>query len=72
MRAARCKGQPFTRDHLPDGGGMEHLESERDYGARGRLDWLPEYRVWHTVLLILLTGVAGWYAVYRIILWLLE
>ena len=51
---------------------MEQLESERDYGARQRLDWLPEYRVWHTVLLILLTGVAGWYAVYRIILWLLE
>ena len=51
---------------------MEQLESERPYGARERLDWLPEYRVWHTVLFVFLTGIAGWYGVYRLATWLLE
>jgi len=51
---------------------MEHLDDERQYGARHTLSWswLPEYRLGHTILLVLLSGIAGWYALYRIAMWL--
>ena len=40
---------------------MEDLENEHQFGA-----------LWHTAVLVLLTGVAGWYVVYRAAIWLLE
>ena len=51
---------------------MEHLEDVSSYGARRRPPWLPEYRLWHTFLFVLVTGVAGWYGLYRAIIWLGE
>ena len=51
---------------------MADLGNARGYDVRQRLSWIPEYRVWHTVLLVVLTGIAGWYAVYLAIVWLLE
>jgi len=60
---------------------MEHLEDERQYAAQSQvtgddnrppLSWLPEYRLGHTLLLVVLTGIAGWYAFYRVAVWLLE
>jgi hypothetical protein len=51
---------------------MEQLEDERHYGVRPQFAWLPEYRLGHTLLLVLLTGIAGWYALYRVATWLLD
>lgn len=50
---------------------MEHL-GEQHYEAGEQPAWLPEYRLGHTILLVLLTGVVGWYAVYRIAAWLID
>lgn len=50
---------------------MEHLEEQHHYDAREQPSWLPEYRLGHTILLVLLTGLAGWYAFYRAAAWLL-
>ena len=51
---------------------MEHLEDERHYGARQESAWLPQYRLGHTVLLVVLSGIAGWYGIYRAATWLID
>ena len=54
---------------------MEHLENEHHYVGRHRPFWLPAlpaFRLWHTILLVLVTGIAGWYAVYRVAIRLVE
>ena len=50
---------------------MQHLGNGRDYSVRQQLSWLARYRLWHTVVLVFLTGMAGWYAVYMAVGWLL-
>ena len=51
---------------------MVHLEDVHNYGARRRLSWAPEYRLWHTLVLVLVTGLTGWYGVYRAVVWLAD
>ena len=51
---------------------MEHLEDERHYGARQAWSWLPEYRLGHTIILVVLTGIAGWYGIYRVATWIID
>ena len=50
---------------------MEHLEDERLYGDRREWAWLPTYRLGHTIILVILTGIAGWYGLYRVASWLI-
>jgi hypothetical protein len=50
---------------------MQHFEAERGYHVRER-PLLPRYRLWHTLLLVIVTGIAGWYAAYRAFAWLVD
>ena len=52
--------------------GAVRAENAPDQGARRRLLWLPEYRFWHMLLFVLVTGIAGWYGVYQAIVWIAE